>query len=160
MLNQLLTLLEKSSLFQFFMIDSFHNDDDFLLVFLVMGILFFLIALVIGIVLSLIFIGLVFFLVGGGIISASVLVGLKQKSLSKGFKTFFMAVAILGNVIICTLLFWFLNGINHWVDRDTAIISGLISGIFTGWLLGLLLFHTTRKFALFFKNKYDLKKPF
>ncbi|AQX83948.1 hypothetical protein AYC65_02450 [Elizabethkingia bruuniana] len=119
-----------------------------------MGALVFFILGVIGIVLGLLFILIVIFLISAGIISTSVLVGLQQKSLSKGFKTFFISVSILGSTIASVILFLFINTIKNWWQTDTTIIAGLISGIASGWILGLIMFITCKKLVLFLKNKY------
>lgn len=150
----LLTVLIHYLTTDFYLIDSFRNDDDFLAVMLVMGALVFFILGVIGIVLGLLFILIVIFLISAGIISTSVLVGLQQKSLSKGFKTFFISVSILGSTIASVILFLFINTIKNWWQTDTAIIAGLISGIASGWILGLIMFITCKKLILFLKNKY------
>ncbi|CAM3888330.1 hypothetical protein I6H88_13350 [Elizabethkingia bruuniana] len=150
----LLTVLIHYLTTDFYLIDSFRNDDDFLAVMLVMGALVFFILGVIGIVLGLLFILIVIFLISAGIISTSVLVGLQQKSLSKGFKTFFISVSILGSTIASVILFLFINTIKNWWQTDTTIIAGLISGIASGWILGLIMFITCKKLVLFLKNKY------
>lgn len=77
-------------LFSPYIIDSFKNDDDFLVVLLIMGAIFFAIVVIIGVVLCLLFILLLIVLITAGVLSTSVLVGIQQKSVSKGFKTFFL----------------------------------------------------------------------
>ncbi|MDR2230083.1 MAG: hypothetical protein LBE39_11510 [Flavobacteriaceae bacterium] len=150
----LLTLLIHYLAPDFYLIDSFRNDDDFLVVMLLMGALVFLILGVIGIVLGLLLIFIIILLISGGIISASVLVGLQQKSLSKGFKTFFLSISVLGSTIASVILFLFINAVKKWWQTDTAIIAGIISGIISGWILGLVMFVTAKKLVLFLKNKY------
>lgn len=134
------------------------SDDDFLVILLLMGALFFLIALIIGVVICLIVIAILIGLVGVGIISTSVLTGLYKRSISTGFKTFFVLSSILGSTIVSVVFFWFINTIKNWWSTDLAIVTGIGSGIISGWLLGLLLFVTLRKMMKFIKTKYESKK--
>jgi len=138
----------------FYLIDSFRNDDDFLVAMLLMGALVFFILGVIGIILGLLLILIVIFLISAGIISASLLVGLQQKSLSKGFKTFFISVSILGSTIASVILFLFINTVKNWWQADTAIIAGIVSGIASDWILGVIMFTASKKLVMFLKNKY------
>lgn len=133
-------------------------DDDFLVILLLMGALFFLIALIIGVVICLIVIAILIGLIGVGIISTSVLTGLYQRSIGKGFKTFFVLSSILGSTIVSVVFFWFINTIKNWWSTDLVIVAGIGSGIISGWLLGLLLFVTLRKMMEFIKTKYESKK--
>ncbi|KUY17298.1 hypothetical protein BAZ12_17870 [Elizabethkingia miricola] len=119
-----------------------------------MGALVFFILGVIGIILGLLLILIVIFLISAGIISASLLVGLQQKSLSKGFKTFFISVSILGSTIASVILFLFINTVKNWWQADTAIIAGIVSGIASGWILGVIMFTASKKLVMFLKNKY------
>ncbi|WP_417873773.1 hypothetical protein [Xanthomarina gelatinilytica] len=123
-----------------------------------MGALFFLIALIIGVVICLIVIAILIGLIGVGIISTSVLTGLYQRSIGKGFKTFFVLSSILGSTIVSVVFFWFINTIKNWWSTDLVIVAGIGSGIISGWLLGLLLFVTLRKMMEFIKTKYESKK--
>ncbi|OPC09732.1 hypothetical protein BAY01_12190 [Elizabethkingia miricola] len=119
-----------------------------------MGALVFFILGVIGIILGLLLILIVIFLISAGIISTSLLVGLQQKSLSKGFKTFFISVSILGSTIASVILFLFINTVKNWWQTDTAIIAGIVSGIASGWILGVIMFTASKKLVMFLKNKY------
>ena len=142
----------------FYLIDSFRNDDNFLAILLIMGALFFLLALIIGVVLCLLIIGMLFVLVSGSVISASVLVGLQQRSVSKGFKTFFIAVSVLGSTIVSVLFFWFINSVKDWWETDVAISSGVVCGILSGWALGFLFYKAMGKLFTFLKHKYEERK--
>lgn len=139
----------------FYMMDSFKNDDDFLVVLMLMGALFFLLALIISVVLILIFFLILFFLISGGIVSVSVLVGVQQKSISKGFKTLFLIVSILGTTVVSVIFFYFINLIQHWWTADISIIAGIICGAISGWLLGLLIFKASGKLVASLRNKYN-----
>ncbi|WP_288789181.1 hypothetical protein [uncultured Elizabethkingia sp.] len=153
MINSLTELFSYLTL-DFYLIDSFRNDDDFLVAMLLIGALVFFILGVIGIILGLLLILIVIFLISAGIISASLLVGLQQKSLSKGFKTFFISVSILGSTIASVILFLFINTVKNWWQTDTAIIAGIVSGIASGWILGVIMFTASKKLVMFLKNKY------
>lgn len=155
MKNILLQILGDPTFLNFYIIDSFRNDDDFLAGLLVMGALFFLLALAIGIIVVLILFAILFFLISGGIISASVLVGLQQKSVSKGFKTLFLSVCILGTTIISVIFFGIINSMKNWWANDISVVIGIIFGLISGWLLGLLIFNATKKLVLFFKAKFN-----
>lgn len=72
----------KFSSFTFYLIDSLQNDDDFLAALLVMGAFFCLFAVIIGVILVLMVFAILLALISGGILSASVLVGLHQRSVS------------------------------------------------------------------------------
>ena len=155
MMSDLLFQSLSSYLFSgFYIIDSFQNDDDFLVGLLLMGALFFLLALIIGTALVIIFFLILFFLVSGGILSASVLVGLQQRSVSKGFKTLFLSISILGSTIISVIFFLIVNSINDWWENEVAVFAGIVCGAFSGWLLGILIFKATKKLAIFIKDKY------
>lgn len=147
----------KFSSFTFYLIDSFQNDDDFLAVLLVMGAFFCLFAVIIGVILVLTVFAILLALISGGILSASVLVGLHQRSVSKGFKTLFLSVSILGTTVISVIFFWFMNRIQHWWGNDFSVFAGIIFGLLSGWLLGTLIFMAVKKLVLFLKNKYDAR---
>lgn len=148
-------IILKSLLRNFHLIDSFQNDDDFLAVLLIMGAFFCFFAVIMGIVLVLMVFAILFALISGGILSASVLVGLQQRSVSKGFKTLFVSVSVLGTTIISVIFFWFMNKIQHWWGNDVSIFAGIIFGLLSGWLLGTLIFMAVKRLVLFLKNKYN-----
>jgi len=148
-------MLFKSLFRDFHLIDSLQNDDDFLAVLLIMGTFFCLFAVITSIVLVLMVFAILFALISGGILSASVLVGLQQRSVSKGFKTLFVSVSVLGTTIISVIFFWFMNKIQHWWGNDVSIFAGIIFGLLSGWLLGTLIFMAVKRLVLFLKNKYN-----
>lgn len=145
-------------IFNFFTIDSFQNDDNFLVVLLLMGALFFAVAVVVGIVLCLLFVGILILLLGAGLVSTSILIGLHQKSLSQGFKTFFIAGSILASTIASVILFYFGHIILKWPSAEFVLLVGVICGGLSGWLLGLLLFEAFKRGTAFLKKKYNATK--
>ena len=150
----LIFTIEKLYSLTFYLNDSFRNNDD-ILIFMLMGILFFLFALVIGVVTTVILMAILFVLVSGGIISASLLVGFQRKSLEKGFKTFVLLASIAGATIFSIVFFCLVNTVKNWWTLDVAIIAGSICGLFSGWILGLLIFQTIKKLTVFLKDKYQ-----
>ncbi|MBC9929977.1 hypothetical protein [Chitinophaga qingshengii] len=124
---------------------------------LLIGALVFVIVAVIGIVLALLFVSMVILLISGGIISASVLVGLQQKSVSKGFKAFLLSVSIVGSTIVSVVFFLFINTVAEWKQLNGSILGGVAFGIGSGWVLGLVMFAAAKKLVLFLKSKYNHK---
>lgn len=139
----------------FFIIDSFNNDDNFIAVLLVMGALFFGITLIIGVVICLLFILILIGLISAGLISTSVLVGYQQKSVSKGFKTFFISTSILGSTIVSVIFFRVLNSIYDWTTPSNSIIFGFFFGLISGGLLGILIFIALKKIIFILNKKYQ-----
>lgn len=138
----------------FYCIDSFRNEDDFIVSLLLMGAIFAFFALMVGIAVLIIVSVIVFFLISGGIISTSVLVGFQQKSASKGFKTFFILLCSLGTSVISVVFFWVFNSVyDWWPSNYVTLFVGTLFGVFSGWLLGLLMFYASKKMVLFLKNK-------
>lgn len=125
-------------LFSPYIIDSFKNDDDFLVVLLIMGAIFFAIVGIIGVVLCLLFILLLIGLITAGILSTSVLIGIQQKSISKGFKTFFLSVSMVGCTIVAIIFFWFVNSVKEWWDTNISIVIGVFCGVFWRLYFGFI----------------------
>ena len=154
-LQNIFTMFEKLSLIFFYIIDYSNDEDELMTTVLLMGAVFAFFAIIIGIALLLIVAAILFFLISGGLISASVLVGFQQKSASKGFKTFFILLCSLGTSVISVIFFWVLNSVYDWWTTEIAAFAGLVVGVFTGWLLGLLIFYAFRKIVLFLKEKFE-----
>jgi len=74
------------------------------------------------VVVCLLFTFLLIGLTTAGVLSTSVLVGIQQKSVSKGFKTFFLGVAM---VIVSVIFFWFVNSVKEWWDTNISIVVGV-----------------------------------
>lgn len=138
----------------FYLIDSFQNDDNFIVTLLLMGSLVFLALAVISILLGLLFIVTIILLISAGIISTSVIVGLQQRSITKGFKTLFLSSAILGSSIVSVIFCIFLNAVYDWSSNNMAILIGLVLGIILGTGLGLLAFKAMAGLIRFLMSKY------
>ncbi len=106
-----------------------------------------------GIVLTIIGLLILFGLIGAGILSASVLIGLYNKSFEKGFKTFIVSAITLGGLFIGATGLWLLNKIVHWFTTQAALTIGSVGGLLTGLLLGLLMFYVLQKLTAFWKDK-------
>jgi len=50
-----------------------------------------------------------------------------------------------------------LNKIEHWWSNDTSIFAGIVFGLLSGWILGIVIFTAVKKLVLFLKNKFDKK---
>jgi len=119
-----------------------------------MGSLVFLALAVISILLGLLFIVTIILLISAGIISTSVIVGLQQRSITKGFKTLFLSSAILGSSIVSVIFCIFLNAVYDWSSNNMAILIGLVLGIILGTGLGLLAFKAMAGLIRFLMSKY------
>jgi len=148
------TLLFQQLSDYFYLIDSFRNDDDFIATLLLMGSLVFLALAVISILLGLLFIITIVLLISAGIISTSVIVGLQQRSITKGFKTLFLSSAILGSSIVSVIFCIFLNAVYDWSSNNMAMLIGLVLGIILGTGLGLLAFKAMAGLIRFLMSKY------
>lgn len=150
----LYTLLLRQLSGHFYLIDSFRNDDNFIATLLLMGSLVFLTLAVISILLGLLFIVTIILLISAGIVSTSVIVGLQQRSITKGFKTLFLSSAILGSSIVSVIFCIFLNAVYDWSSNNIAILIGLVLGIILGTGLGLLAFKAMAGLIRFLTSKY------
>jgi hypothetical protein len=133
-----------------------HTDDDFspaLFLIVVAGIGFILLSVGAGIVLTVIALLMLFGLIGAGIVSTSVMIGLYTKSFEKGFKTFMVSAITICGIFASTIIFWLFNKIVHWFSTSTSLIIGSIVGLISGFLLGFTLFYVIQKLTSFLKNK-------
>ncbi len=119
-------------------------------------------ALVLTLTLIAIFFTILAILIGGGLISTSILVGYKKRSAKKGFKFFVISCCILLTNIVSVLLFWFLNMVYKYFETEVSILFGIIVGSFIGYLLGILIFSTSHKILNYltskFKKRFNLTK--
>jgi len=144
-------------------LQSTHTEDQefdlFLLTLLIIGLVSMLVTIVIGIILTLVLLVVIFGLISFGALSASVIIGIHKKSVTKGFKTFVMVFSTLVSALLGTIIFYILNRIVHWGETGAAMLYGLFFGLLGGFLFGLLLAFTIQKFSQFLKAKLDRKKP-
>jgi hypothetical protein len=130
--------------------------DPGLALFALFGIGFIFICLGTGVVLTIISLLIIFGLIGAGILSASVLVALYQKSIAKGFKLLLVSTTTVCGLFIGTIGFYLFNKIVHWFTTQTALIIGTISGLLTGALLGFLMFFVFKNLTALLKSKLHL----
>jgi len=140
--------------------DNTDTSDDFspgMAFFALVGFCLILISIGAGIVITITVLFMLFGFVSVGIISASVFVGLKKKSLTKGFKTFLvLSVSIIGSIIGFVALF-LINKLFHFhLTGPTILIMGSLSGLIGGIILGLVAFAVFLRLINYFKDKLQL----
>lgn len=77
-------------------------------------------------------------LVGLGVVSVSVLVGLHHRSLARGFRTFVVLSCVLMGVLAGAPSLWLINRTAHWMGSTWALGGGALLGAVVGLLVGLL----------------------
>jgi len=82
-------------------------------IFALFALVFILVCVGVGVVLTVLGLLILFGLIGVGILSVSILVGLSKKSFTKGFKTFLVSTTTIGGLLIGLTGFWVLNKITH-----------------------------------------------
>ncbi|MFC6267191.1 hypothetical protein [Frigoriflavimonas asaccharolytica] len=122
------------------MIYTFNDEENFLISLMIMGAIFSIIAFIVVIVFTVLILGILFILAAVGAISSSILVGFHQKSLSAGFKTLFIIGCSFLTIVASLIFFILSNQIWPWTSNLIAIISGVIFGIGSGWIFGILIF--------------------
>ncbi|WP_034058447.1 hypothetical protein [Lacinutrix jangbogonensis] len=129
-------------------------EDDFapMLLFLV---IFALVCIGAGIVLTALVLLIIFVLIGAGILSASILVGLNNKSFSKGFKTFLVSTSAVVGLTVGLSFFYAIHETMKIWTLSTALISGGLSGIIAGIGFGFFAFYVIQKLTSFFKVKLN-----
>lgn len=95
---------------------------------------------------------ILFGLIGLGIFSATVLVGLNKNSLASGFKTFLVSVSMIGGVILSSALCWILNEFQHWWTYQTALAIGAGLGLLGELIFGFILFWDLQRLTSFLKS--------
>lgn len=133
-----------------------HTDNDFspaLFLIVVAGIGFILLSVGAGIVLTVIALLMLFGLIGAGIVSTSVMIGLYTKSFEKGFKTFLVSATTICGIFAGTVIFWLFNKIVHWVSTTASLLIGSVVGLISGLLLGFTLFYVLQKLTSYLKSK-------
>lgn len=136
--------------------EAFEDIDDFapgLFFFAVFAFVFILICVGAGIVLTVVGLLILFGLIGAGILSASILVGLHKKSFTKGFKTFLISITTISGLLIGMTGIWILNNITHWWTLQTTLLTGSISGLLAGLIFGRFAFYVIQKLTTFLKTK-------
>lgn len=136
--------------------EEFEDIDDFapgLFFFPLIALVFILVCVVAEIVLTIIALLILFGLIGAGILSASILVGLKKRSFTKGFKIFLLSSSTALGIFIGMTGFWIINTITQWWTLQTTLLTGSISGILAGLVFGNIAYYGIQKLTIFIKTK-------
>jgi hypothetical protein len=136
--------------------DEIAMDDDFspgMLFMLLLGFAFILFCVGAGIVLTVLFLLVLFALVSAGILSISTFVGLNKRSFSKGFKMFLLLSSTTGGIVMGGVIFWLLNQIFQWATTATAVMSGVAVGFITGLIFGFFCFHILQKLSTHLRSR-------
>lgn len=122
--------------------DSYKKDEEFEIFLLLFG------SIAIGIMLMCIGFGAVvavvaFMVLAGfislGIITTSVYIGLRKRSVSKGANAFIMICTSLFGIISGGISTWALNTVYSWTSAGPAIATGVVAGLLGGLILGLFI---------------------
>ena len=95
-------------------------------------------------------------LVTAGIFSASVIVGIYTRSLTKGFKVFFMSCSIIAGGIFGAAGLWLLNLNTHWHDTGNAILLGAGCGLVSGLAGGMISFYFLQRLVARLRSKITI----
>jgi hypothetical protein len=152
----LLTLLLLISPVLYAQDKTVQNDDDFavfLLLFAIVAISAMAGAMIVCAVVAALLLGFVVVLVLLGILSASLAIGMHQRSFQAGFKTFVLIFSTLGGLVAGgsgALLFAYL-----FVDLSTKVtlLTGTACGAAGGFLFGFIFIKVIRWVALQLKRK-------
>ncbi|MDJ1481645.1 hypothetical protein QNI16_14185 [Cytophagaceae bacterium YF14B1] len=139
--------------------DLGYVEDDFapgIFGAIILLIVFILVCIGAGIVLTIVGLVAAFALVSFGILSTSILVGLHQKSFAKGFKTLLVITSTLGGLVCGGVGLGILNTFLYWWDIGTSVFIGSICGMLAGFAFGILAYYIIQRFVMFFKQKFNL----
>lgn len=135
-----------------------YSDDispmqfPFFLVFIV----FMFIVIGSGVAFALVLVSILFALTSLGLVSTSVIVGLNSRSFRKGFKTLVVGALSIAGLPMGVILFWSVHTAYNWLTLKTTLIFGALAGIATGFLLGILVYHTIVRLTTYFRKKLQL----
>ena len=134
-----------------------HPQDDFsmgMMFFLFIGIVFSLICIGVGVVLTVMVILFIVGMISFGLVSSSVVVGVYQKSFLKGLKAFVRLFVMVGALLTGTAGLWTLNEFTHWWTAKSALITGAAIGILSGYILSVLIFYFFRRLYAYLKVRF------
>ncbi|NMH26750.1 spermidine synthase family protein [Flavobacterium silvaticum] len=145
-----------------FQLQSGNPEDEefnlFLFAILMTGVIMVCLCFIVALILIALAIVVILGLIGIGALSASVIVGLSQKSLTKGFKTFVIVFSTLTSGVIAAFGFWGINSITHWWSTKMALLTGLGIGLVGGFAIGFIIAYLIRKLSNFIKLKLEKRK--
>lgn len=139
-----------------------HVPDDefnlFLFSILVVGIIVMLVFVAVGIILTILALVAIFGLISMGALSASLIVGIHQKSVTKGFKAFAIVFTTAASGFLGAVLFWLLNSILKWSTDLVAVGTGFSIGLISGFLTGIAIAYAIQKIAPILRSALDKQK--
>lgn len=110
-----------------------------------------------GVIMTAITLLVIFAMVSFGILSASIIAGIYTRSVTKGFKVFFILCSIvLGGVFGCTGLYA-LNFFTHWHSVDDAILLGSAFGLVAGLAGGMISFYFLQRLIAWLRSKITIQ---
>jgi hypothetical protein len=95
-------------------------------------------------------------LVTAGVFSASVIVAIYTRSLTKGFKMFFVTCSILAGGVFGAVALWVLNLNTHWHDTENALLMGGAFGLVAGLAGGMISFYFLQRLAARLRSKISI----
>lgn len=137
---------------------EFEDVDDFapgLFLFVVLGFAAIFMSTIAGIVLTILGLLILLALIGVGIFSASILVGLNKKSFTQGFKTFLLSTTTIGGLFVGMAGAWIFNNATHSSTLQASLIAGSIIGLLAGLSFGLFAFYAIQKLTTYLKAKFN-----
>ena len=97
---------------------------------------------------------IVFLFVSAGIISASIIAGIAQRSFAKGFKVFLVSSSAVGGFLVGAIGFTIATAMFHWHYQTTrAFAIGGIGGLTGGIILGLILYKIVNRLISHLQKK-------
>lgn len=140
------------------LIDEGLDGAPGLFILIILAFSLILISIGIGIVLAILILLIIFGLIFSGILSASIMVGLNNKSFTKGFKTFVISSTTFGGLILGIFGFWIINKITHWWSLSISLTIGSFCGLISGILFGYFLFYIIQNLTTFLNTKLKMMK--
>jgi hypothetical protein len=99
----------------------------------------------------------IFAMVSFGIVSASIIAGLYTRSVTKGFKVFFILSSIVvGGLFGCTVLYT-LNFFTQWYNANDAILLGSAFGLVAGLTGGMITLYFLKRLVAWLRTKTTIQ---
>jgi hypothetical protein len=111
-----------------------------------------------GIVVTLLVLLLLSGLISAGIVSVSILVGISQKSVAKGFKTFLLSAAsVSGSLSGAIMLFAINNFFLHRITGMNAALIGALAGFLGGMIVAFFIFRVLQWIFNYYTANLNIK---
>lgn len=136
-------------------IEDDFNPGLFMFVLIFLGII--IAAIAFGVFLTVISVLGIFAMTSFGILSVSIFAGLYTRSVTKGFKVFFLLCSIVvgcafGGTTLCIS-----NFVTHWYNVDDAILLGSAFGLVAGLAMGLIALYILHRLAAWLRSKITIQ---